>query len=565
MGEVGEPRGLPAAGPTTRQLVRDIGPALLRLVSTGATADDPLASVVIHPPTETAVPEPNCVVLGIGAKTEAEVLGLLAATNPTGPGVVAVKAPMPSSISTVRTTGPAIIEVSTDASWMHVATTIRDYLIDYTRARIQPDDDSTDLFALANAIYTALNAPVTIEDRFSALLAWSAGQDQTDPERITTILGRAVHQRTLEQQRERGEFQRLRANAGPVYFAATEPGYLSRVAIAVRAGTEVLGYLWVAVAEPLDSARAHMLEQFALVVAPQIAGLRTETAHARRQREELAAAVLAGSADLVGAGRLQLGDGPLCVLAAASRVSAGGHSPIGNDPRVDLTADAVAVDELRRFADTLEYYLAAVHPRSVTVRGTGVVYALLAYPVGATQALDSTTRLARDFLARTPLTDDHVIAAGGPSESIGRITTIRSQVDATVRAMRHPSFTGQSVCAVEDAALSVLLLHLADMTDSLGLPDTTGALRRLISRDGPTGVLADTMAAYLDAAGNTEVAARALRIHVNTMRYRLRRIRDISGLDFAHGDTMLLTHLQLRVRTLRTPRTDDPDKNPPAD
>jgi len=36
------------------------------------------------------------------------------------------------------------------------------------------------------------------------------------------------------------------------------------------------------------------------------------------------------------------------------------------------------------------------------------------------------------------------------------------------------------------------------------------------------------------------------------MRYRLRRIREVSGLDFADADAVLLAHLQLRVRELRT-------------
>lgn len=60
-----------------------------------------------------------------------------------------------------------------------------------------------------------------------------------------------------------------------------------------------------------------------------------------------------------------------------------------------------------------------------------------------------------------------------------------------------------------------------------------------------------TLAAYLAAAGATDVAAANLHIHPNTMRYRLRRIREVSGLDFTDADAVLLAHLQLRVRELR--------------
>jgi sugar diacid utilization regulator len=100
----------------------------------------------------------------------------------------------------------------------------------------------------------------------------------------------------------------------------------------------------------------------------------------------------------------------------------------------------------------------------------------------------------------------------------------------------------------------VLLLHLADVTESLGLPESTGAVHRLVEHDGPGELLTGTLAAYLDAARATETAAAGLHIHANTMRYRLRQIRGISGLDFADADAMLLAHLQLRVRALRTTR-----------
>jgi DNA-binding PucR family transcriptional regulator len=528
-----------ASSLTARQLVRDIGPALLRLAMVGSHSDDPLNDVVIHAPGAPAQLGPECVVLGVGVTDESELLELIATMDAAGAGVLAVKAPVPSVVAASDVT---VVEVNADASWMHVVTTIREQLLDYARARVRSDGDSAELFVLANAIYAALDAPVTIEDRFSALVAWSAGQDRTDAERIETILGRAVEQRTLSGQRERGEFEQLHASSDPVYVEAPEPHLLPRVAIAVRAGSEVLGYIWAVVTEPFDAERTARLREFAAIVALRLAKLRTETSYARQQRGELAAAVLGGSADRVEASRLQLGAGPVCVLAAAPRLA-------------DSTdRDVATALVLRRFADTLEYFLEAVHPRSVSVAGTGVVYALVAWPPGRDRALEATGNLARDFLARTPLAGDYVVALGGPTDSFGDIARVRAQVDATLRALRHPVVQGPAVRTVADTALSVLLLHLADVTESLGLPESTGAVHRLLEHDGPGELLTGTLAAYLDAAAATETAAAALYIHANTMRYRLRQIRKFSGLDFADADAMLLAHLQLRVRALRTTR-----------
>ena len=42
-------------------------------------------------------------------------------------------------------------------------------------------------------------------------------------------------------------------------------------------------------------------------------------------------------------------------------------------------------------------------------------------------------------------------------------------------------------------------------------------------------VLADTVAAFLDAGGALESTARALFVHANTVRYRLRRVAEVCG------------------------------------
>lgn len=56
------------------------------------------------------------------------------------------------------------------------------------------------------------------------------------------------------------------------------------------------------------------------------------------------------------------------------------------------------------------------------------------------------------------------------------------------------------------------------------------------------------MLAYLDAFGDARAAARELSIHPNTVRYRVRRATEVSGLDLGDPAQRLLTELQLRLR-----------------
>ncbi|MDQ6873465.1 MAG: helix-turn-helix domain-containing protein, partial [Actinomycetota bacterium] len=49
-----------------------------------------------------------------------------------------------------------------------------------------------------------------------------------------------------------------------------------------------------------------------------------------------------------------------------------------------------------------------------------------------------------------------------------------------------------------------------------------------LAQAGPT--LLDTLTAYFDSGGTLEGTARALFVHPNTVRYRLRRVTDVCGL-----------------------------------
>ena len=62
--------------------------------------------------------------------------------------------------------------------------------------------------------------------------------------------------------------------------------------------------------------------------------------------------------------------------------------------------------------------------------------------------------------------------------------------------------------------------------------------------------LVATLGHYLDYGGNYEATAQALSVHRSTLKYRLRRIREISGHDLASPD--ILFNLQLASRAWRT-------------
>jgi DNA-binding PucR family transcriptional regulator len=63
-------------------------------------------------------------------------------------------------------------------------------------------------------------------------------------------------------------------------------------------------------------------------------------------------------------------------------------------------------------------------------------------------------------------------------------------------------------------------------------------------------VLTGTAEAFLDCAGSASRAAEVLRIHRQTLYYRLSRIEALTGLDLGDGEARLLLHASLKAARL---------------
>ena len=78
-------------------------------------------------------------------------------------------------------------------------------------------------------------------------------------------------------------------------------------------------------------------------------------------------------------------------------------------------------------------------------------------------------------------------------------------------------------------------------------------LARLIDYDSAHGTqLVLTLSDYLECGGNYDASARALAVHRSTLKYRLNRIRQVSGYDLSLPENQF--NLQLATRAWRTLR-----------
>jgi DNA-binding PucR family transcriptional regulator len=98
--------------------------------------------------------------------------------------------------------------------------------------------------------------------------------------------------------------------------------------------------------------------------------------------------------------------------------------------------------------------------------------------------------------------------------------------------------------------------HLVDAAHSLGAADEYARqwLGALIDYDAAKNAdLITTLSHYLECGGNYDESAATLHVHRSTLRYRLGRIADLTGLDLRNVDTRFNLHAATRVWRFLTP------------
>jgi DNA-binding PucR family transcriptional regulator len=306
------------------------------------------------------------------------------------------------------------------------------------------------------------------------------------------------------------------------------------VAVAVRAGDEVLGSIWAAVREPLNAERSDALCEAAKLVALHLLRVRAGADVERRLRADLLGTALEGGPGAREAlHRLGLVETPVVLLALAVL-----------DEGADA-ADALLASERQRLGDAFAMHLTAVHPRSAAALVGTVAYGLV--PIARDGAGEErATAIAEEFLDRVGDRVPAVIAVGPAARDVAELARARRSADRVLRVLRERR-RARRVARLADVHVETLILELRDLVAERGEPPT-GAIAKLIEYDARHNAdLVQTLAAWLDAFGDVNAAAAAVYVHPNTFRYRLRRLAEVGGLDLTDPEARFAAMLQLRV------------------
>jgi sugar diacid utilization regulator len=357
---------------------------------------------------------------------------------------------------------------------------------------------------VAQAVHELTGYPVAIEDRHGNLRAWAG------PERPTRYPKQAAPQREAVIHRALEAGQALRVGDRLLTVACSRNEVLAVLCL-IDPGGECGEQGQVA------------LEHGATVLAMELARLRSLAEAELRLRRDLVHELLAG----------------------ADEASALGHAQaLGYD--LERPHRVVVVEALTKRADT-------------------------------DRVLQAVRRAARDQAVGSlvGVQGDHVVVL---ADAEGTWEKLRAGVCAELRGQRCRVGVG-SLClrpadfprSCREALLALRIQAPSSNSDRAVCFDDLGVYRLLGGLDDPTPVqrfvaewlgplldydarknsdLVTTLGCYLECGGSYDATAQALSVHRSTLKYRLQRIREISGRDLADPDVHF--NLQLATRASKT-------------
>jgi sugar diacid utilization regulator len=137
------------------------------------------------------------------------------------------------------------------------------------------------------------------------------------------------------------------------------------------------------------------------------------------------------------------------------------------------------------------------------------------------------------------------VGVGGICHQPTEIAACYTQARRAIETARRFGQRGQ-VVAFEDLGVYRLLFQVANPAElDAFVAQVLGAL--IAYDDRHQADLVPTLAAFLNNNASPQATARALALHVNTVSYRLQRIRTISGLNLDQAEDRLLAQVALKI------------------
>lgn len=497
------------------RLVNVLGGYGARLCCAPRSRQTELRGVALHEPSET---ETGDVLLAIGVLPE-RAQEVLAETRSE---VVVFRGESldEPTVALARRREVAVVLADPAVSWGQLAGVVYGLVLEgrETEAGRGP----TDLFAVADDLAREVRGPVTIEDDRSGVLAYSSGQESADRARLETILGRRVPAGTRRELADRGVFEHLRTSDEPLFVPASEAGDLDgRVVVAVRAGRQQLGSIWVETQRPLGPEHRAALVEGARTAASHLLRNRASADLERQVESDLVTGLVEGTADAP-AVLSQLG-----LRSERFRVVALQAHRDG----------AFGAAGLLAFEQATRGFGWSRPGRSALFSNT--VYTVL--PSG--DDADGARCWAERVRAELPSEVSVLVGIGAAADPV-QLPSSRQEAD---ECLEVHAVEGRGAVVYDQAWHQILLRRLRDVSRTARMP-LRGPVAELRAHDAESGSrYVETLRSWLECQGDLGAAAGRLGVHPNTVRYRMRKMAQVTDLDLQDPDQRLAMIIALAI------------------
>ncbi|MCM3849000.1 helix-turn-helix domain-containing protein [Pseudonocardia sp. DR1-2] len=210
----------------------------------------------------------------------------------------------------------------------------------------------------------------------------------------------------------------------------------------------------------------------------------------------------------------------------------------------NTTAEAVAMRSraVRALALHTELHLPGCLVGSIDQQ----VYLLHADPALTAQSVDNLLdRLVQQVERGTGVTA--LATAGRVHRGVGAAEQSRGEADDAMRVLRGRA-TDVRTGTFDRLRAAIVVSEVVEALR--GRPTLVqGVIAPLIDQDRQRGTdYVHTLSVYLDAFGDVRKAAATLHVHPNSLRYRIRRIEEVAGLDLTDPELRLALQLVIAAR-----------------
>jgi len=540
-------------GVALSQLVETVGETILDVLVGPPGGDVEVFDAILFDLDSEHAAEPGDLALAVGLPADSEVamraLAVLAEGQASAVCFRRTGSDTSGLVAEAERLGLALLAVPRAITWDRLYSLIRTVLVSAGQSGEAGRMGVAvgDLFALANALSSTLRCPVVIDDRHLQTLAYSADVE-ADELRRESILARRIPEQWLNRMTSEGVLRALHQSDEivrfPPWLDLTPQAVHGRAGIAVRAGRDIIGYIWVEEVVPLSSIGEAALQESARIASVHILRIEVADEIDNAARSDLAKGLLEGRT----------------VTVASLGIAANWRSTVLAIDASSRTDERISAATYRALLPLAQMHFA---PRRHTYFAVmdHALYIIVAEPPVPAWRPNELIRFATGLAKHA--NEKHGISLRIGISSQGNITDaprLQSQAEQVVALLKCDG--GDNVAAMDDVRNQVILSDVFRyILDHPPLLEGTCA-PMLKSDAARAGTNLEALAAYLAARGNIADAARATRLPANTLRYRVQAAMKATGLELDDPDARLVAELQIRAWQSRQDTERQPKPKP---